>query len=218
MATSADIETDLIINRLTRSIYNELSASGKIYNDQLYLIDDENFDVFSKRVTNVKDPEESGDAVNLNYLSDYYIQKDQVADYIDNSRIYSENLASGWANGSTYIQGNRDVYTKDTNKWNVTVIRGSVTNVTVEYNTGFGWQFCINGTYRFGQNFTPYPDTMRETTTYSGETVEVSATSWSKTDTLVGKKDVYSCLSSITATSGVEDIASALVKLKEKMS
>lgn len=48
-------------------------------------------------------PEQGTDAVNLEYLNDYYLQKDSVIDYIDNSRIYSEKLDGGWVDGSTFI-------------------------------------------------------------------------------------------------------------------
>lgn len=87
----------------------------------------------------------------------------------------------------------------------------------VEYNQGYGWQFCIDGTFRFGQNFTPFPDTMHETTTYNGETVEVSATSWSKTDRLIRSSEIKDCLGSITENSTTQEIAVALMNLKEKV-
>lgn len=39
--TSTDIQVDLIVNRLTRAQYDALSAQGKIYNTQLYVITDD---------------------------------------------------------------------------------------------------------------------------------------------------------------------------------
>lgn len=122
MATATDINTNLVINRLTRKIYNELSAENKIYSDQLYLIDDEDFDVFNKRITNVLSPKETYDAVNLDYLSSEYIKKDDVVSYVDNSKIYSEKLLMNHPNGSTYICGDKKVYKKDTSNWNISVI------------------------------------------------------------------------------------------------
>lgn len=58
---------------------------------------------------------------------------------------------------------------------------------------------------------------MHETTTYNGETVEVSATSWSKTDKLIRSSEIKDCLGSITENSTTQEIAKALMNLKEKV-
>lgn len=66
--TSSDTKIDLVINRLSRETYNQLSAAGSIDPNQLYLVDDDKYDMFGKRVVNVATPTELSDAVNKEYV------------------------------------------------------------------------------------------------------------------------------------------------------
>ena len=68
--TSSDTKIDLVINRLSRETYNQLSAAGSIDPDQLYLVDDDKYDMFGKRVVNVATPTELSDAVNKEYVDE----------------------------------------------------------------------------------------------------------------------------------------------------
>ena len=216
--TYTDTATDLVINRMSRAVYDDMLSNDNIYADQLYLIDDPNFDVFNKRVVNLNPPEEATDAVNLDYLSSEYIAKDNVLNYVDKSRIYSENLASQWPNGSTYIKGDLNVFVKDTTRWEIEVLQGSVSkdDVTVVHNSGYGWQFKI-GTTNFGQNMTDYPDSLRDSTTIGSETVEISATSWHLADRLIKASDVIGCLSSVTVDTALSDLTTKIVELCDKL-
>lgn len=68
--TSSDTKIDLVINRLSREVYDQLSAAGEIDPDQLYLVDDDKYDMFGKRVVNVATPTELSDATNKEYVDD----------------------------------------------------------------------------------------------------------------------------------------------------
>jgi len=129
--TSSDTKVDLVINRLSRKVYDQLSATpGGLNKNQLYLIEDENFDVFNKRVVNVKNPLSSTDAVPLGYLKEQYLRKGEISGYVDNSKVYGEHLAGGWRNGETYIDGRLGVYKKDCStsspNWRCAVVEGEV--------------------------------------------------------------------------------------------
>lgn len=158
--TSSDTQVDLVINRLSRRIYDQLSAvPGALDKNQLYLIDDEDFDVFNKRVVNVKNPLSAADAVPLGYLREQYLRKGEVHDYVDNSKVYGERRDGGWANGETYVDGRMNVYRKDclssAPNWRCEVVQGSVPagSVAVRWQEGFGWYFAVNGSMPEGAHY-----------------------------------------------------------------
>lgn len=72
--TNTDMKTDLIINRMTRDIYNHLKEQGSLVEDQLYLIDEDNLDADGQPIVNVPDPILSSDAVNKNYVDANFVQ------------------------------------------------------------------------------------------------------------------------------------------------
>jgi len=225
--TSADTPVDLVINRLSRKIYDELSATpGMLDENQLYLIEDEDFDVLNKRVVNVKTPLSANDAVPLGYLREQYVRQGDILTYVDNSKVYGERKSGGWQDGETYIDGRLGVYKKDCKSsapnWKCAVVSGSVpaSSVTVGWRSGFGWHFKVNGSMPDGAHYQSdeLVDTLQDTFTYSGESTTVSATCWHKVDTLVPSKAVYGALSSVTASSSAADVAAAIVKLNSVLS
>lgn len=80
--------------------------------------------------------------------------------------------------------------------------------------------FEVNGSMPEGAHYQSDEliDTLLDTFTYSGTKTTLSATCWHKVDTLIPSKVIYGCLSSVTASSGVSDIASAIVKLNSVLS
>lgn len=224
---STDTSTDLVINRLSRRIYDQLSATPHALDEnQLYLIEDENFDVFNKRVVNVKNPLSANDAVTLGYLKEQYLRKGEVSSYVDNSKIYGEWLPGGWQDGETYVDGRMDVYTKDCKtaspNWRCAVVRGPVTadQVAVGWRNGFGWFFTVDGGMPEGAHYQSdeLADTLTDTFTYSGEETVLSATCWHRTDRLVPAGAVYGSLSSVTESSTAEQVAAAIASLNQKLS
>jgi len=238
MATSVDTQVDLVINRLSRDIYNELSAiPGALKENELYLIEDENFDVFNKRITNVQIPLEATDAVNLNYLSSQYVQQGNIIDYVDNSRIYGERKVSDWDEKETCIDGRLNVYTKLSSSWICDQISGPTiekSRISVAWQSGFGWKFKIDGEFAGEHAFAnQHADQIIDTFTFSGNVVTLSATCWNKTAELAklsavsqvvadttrqNMLSVYKTLSSITTGSTIEQIVSALTCLNATLS
>lgn len=56
MATSTDTKTNLVINRMSRETFDELGDLNQINDNELYLVDGEDYDMFGKKVVNVADP------------------------------------------------------------------------------------------------------------------------------------------------------------------
>lgn len=89
-----DTAVNLVINRLSRATYNELSNNSSLNPFELYLIDDVDFDIFNKRIVNLEDPVNDKDGVNLGYLDTNYISTKGISAYIDNERIYNSSKTS----------------------------------------------------------------------------------------------------------------------------
>ena len=220
MATYTDTPADLVINRLSRQVYDQLSATGRLDRNQLYLIDDPEFDCFGKRLINVADPIDYRDGVTVGYADTYYVSKAGISAYVDKSKIQSPD-------GASALSADLGVYGSEISEWSVTVEKGGVKpgDVTVYWNsavgTGHGWCFRIAGAS------VPTGDTdqasleIKATTTYSGETVAVKATrriNWTLRDRLVPCSVIANCLGEITESSGVSEIAAALVSLRDACS
>jgi len=221
MATKTDTQVNLVINRMTRQVYDELSATpGSLKKNELYLIEDEVYDVFNKRVVNVQIPQDENDAVNLNYLSSNYLQEGQmmgIIDEIGSSKLFNV-LSTSYPIGSQYINGNGDIYKKDTSKWDIRIISstGAVSNVTLQWTSAseFGWRihYTLGGT-----NYTIVTyntNELADVVQGTDSRVNIKAISWTKQDRLVKVSEIKTALNSISTSSSTADIAQALINLK----
>lgn len=66
--TSVDYKVDLKINKLTKSIYDQLSSSGSLASDQIYLVEEEFADLNGQQIKNVAEPTLSDDAATKGYV------------------------------------------------------------------------------------------------------------------------------------------------------
>lgn len=221
MATKTDTHVNLVINRMTRQVYDELSATpGSLKKNELYLIEDEVYDVFNKRVVNVQIPQDENDAVNLNYLSSNYLQEGQmmgIIDEIGSSKLFNV-LSTSYPIGSQYINGNGEIYKKDTSKWDIRIISstGAVSNVTLQWTSAseFGWRihYTLGGT-----NYTIVTyntNELADVVQGTDSRVNIKAISWTKQDRLVKVSEIKTALNSISTSSSTADIAQALINLK----
>lgn len=147
--TSTDIYVDLVINRLSKQQYVTLSAAGQTDSSQLYFIDDEDFDVFNKRVVNMDFPTGEHDGVNLGFLSSNYIKQAEIGSYVDSTKLFDPTETS-------CVMFDGGVYSPrlETDEWTVQKISGEYEpeQVSVFYygepgktGSGFGWAFnCAN--------------------------------------------------------------------------
>lgn len=218
--TSSDTETDLIINRLPRSVYDQLSTEGRLYDNQLYFIDDDNFDMFNKRVVNVDSPRDAYDAVNADWLSSNYIDKASIRDYADNTKVYNASM-------TRYIDGDRDLYAVEYTEWLVTVLAGDVqpSDVAVEWNPSTsagamnGWNFVIGGTRIPTGYFVQGVTAIDCDNTYDSKPLKIKAVrekTFVKTGALVTYDDVYSVLSSVTVDTPLTALTTKIVELCQK--
>ena len=66
--TSVDYKVDLKINKLTKSIYDQLSSSGSLASDQIYLVEEEFADLNGQQIKNVANPTLSNDVATKGYV------------------------------------------------------------------------------------------------------------------------------------------------------
>lgn len=222
MSNIVETNVNLVINRLNRAQYDELCASSELQPFELYLVDDENFDVFNKKIVNVAEPFNDGDGVNLGYLKSAYIKKNEVYDYVDNTNIVSNNGKYILSSDGCFYE--RFLYDED---WVPNVISGDYLNsqVQVYYNgykgqsgTNFGWAFKIITDVSVINVYTN--DVNDEALFIDGKDLELGIEiqaqrkpHWMMYDKLIRASELVSELSSINLSSSIEDVTSAIQKL-----
>lgn len=65
---STDVNTDLIINKMSRLVYDKMGQYSQLDDNQLYLVDDEVLDAYGKRISNVEYPQLSNDVATKAYV------------------------------------------------------------------------------------------------------------------------------------------------------
>lgn len=91
--TYSENKIDLIINKVSRSIYKQLQENGEIGDNEIYLITDPIMDAADDRILNVADPIDETDAVNKRYVDSQALSVLQEA--LDNgSSIYINGVKS----------------------------------------------------------------------------------------------------------------------------
>lgn len=237
MAKTDDRQVDrLVINRMTRKIYNELSAQpGKLSDYELYLIDDDVIDAFNKRIVNVEIPVDQNDAINKEYADNMYISKEiitpEVLDYSKTyNKVVNKNNGEKFQNGDTYIDGNLDVYQKDTQTIHATeIISGDfqLSDVNVSWTTDHGGIWIVNypGVTDY-EKWTDQADPLVDSFTYSSssKSVKFKVSSWKKIDTLVKtsvisndyikKSVIKEVFKDITLQSDLSTVISAIIELR----
>lgn len=220
---SSDIKTNLIINRIPRSIYDQLCSTSQLQENELYLIDDDVFDMFNKRVVNVDDPVISTDAVNLNYLKDNFIDKSDINQYIDNTKIYNNEFTS-------YIDSNLGKYQIDYSEWDITVLKGDFSPSEVEIT----WNPSTTSGTLNGYNLKIKGITIG-TGVYSKDSLEIHVEKHvdslgdiivdcirtkvaNKIDSYISMKEVFSCLSMLNSSSDIKEILNSISLLNSKLS
>lgn len=222
MSNVIETNVNLVINRLNRAQYDELCASSELQPFELYLVDDENFDVFNKKIVNVAEPFNDGDGVNLGYLQSTYIKKNEVYNYVDNTNIVSNNGKHILSSDGCFYE--RFLYDED---WIPNVISGDYLNsqVTVYYHgykgysgTNFGWAFKISTDISVIDVYTN--DVNDEALIIDGKDLELGIEiqaerkpRWEMYDRLIRASDLVSELSSINLSSTVEDISQSILNL-----
>lgn len=64
----SDVKVALVINKMSRAKYDELSAAGEIEDNQIYMVSDSALDANGSQVINVADPVSSQDAATKSYV------------------------------------------------------------------------------------------------------------------------------------------------------
>lgn len=107
----ADIKTNLTVNKMSRAIYKQLKGLGRINDDQLYVITDEDLDANEQTIKNVATPEISSDAANKQYvdsaISGKIVIDDRYAEKLELKHVsrdeYSEIIKTGALSNCLYV-------------------------------------------------------------------------------------------------------------------
>lgn len=65
---SADLHSDLIINKMNANVFEQLKLEKRIASDQLYLVGEDNINANDERILNCADPIEDTDGANKLYV------------------------------------------------------------------------------------------------------------------------------------------------------
>lgn len=65
---SADMHSDLVINKMNANVFEQLRLEKRIIPDQLYLVGEDNVDANNERILNCADPIEDSDGANKLYV------------------------------------------------------------------------------------------------------------------------------------------------------
>lgn len=91
--TYSENKIDLIINKVSRSIYKQLQEKGDIGENEIYLITDPIIDAANDKIINVADPTDETDAANKRYVDQQALSV--LQDALENgSNIYINGIKS----------------------------------------------------------------------------------------------------------------------------
>lgn len=65
---SADMQSDLVINKMNANVFEQLKLEKKIVPDQLYLVGEDRINANDERIINCADPQEDNDVANKLYV------------------------------------------------------------------------------------------------------------------------------------------------------
>lgn len=77
--TSVDYKVDLTINKLSKTIYDQLVSSGSVLSNQIYLVEEEYADLNGQQIRNVAEPTLSSDVATKGYVDEFATKTQEMS-------------------------------------------------------------------------------------------------------------------------------------------